>query len=103
MNALQSLITSGVHAICSSGVPCEEEAAGDAVTESNASDTHHLTKGIRMFMAGLTCIIETDTGVSWKYTFAGVGACSEMSAFGAFDPSVSVRIDRQVVTRLSKR
>ena len=64
MNALHSLIASGVHAICSSGVPCEKETAGEAVAESNASDTHHWTKGIdRMFMTGLTCIIEVDTGI----------------------------------------
>jgi hypothetical protein len=27
----------------------------------------------------------------WEYTFAGVRACSETSAFGAFDPSKPFR------------
>jgi hypothetical protein len=46
MNALQSLSASGVHAIRCSGVPCEKEAAGEAVADSKASDTHNGAKGI---------------------------------------------------------
>ena len=46
MNALQSLSTSGVHAMRCSGVPCEKEGAGEAVADSKASDTRHCAKGI---------------------------------------------------------
>src|SRR6266446_4838685 len=46
MNALQSLSTSGVHAMRCSGVPCEKEGAGEAVADSKASDTHHCAKGV---------------------------------------------------------
>jgi hypothetical protein len=70
MNALQSLSTSGMHAIRCSGVPCEKEAAGEAVADSKASDTHYCSKGIgrsiqlfclSMFSGGLACIFEADT------------------------------------------
>src|SRR5713101_9227252 len=70
MNALQSLSTSGVHAMRCSGVPCEKEGAGEAVADSKASDTHHRAKGIgrsiqlfwlSMFIIGLASIIEADT------------------------------------------
>jgi hypothetical protein len=65
MNALQSLSASGVHAIRCSDVPCEKEAAGEAVADSKTSDTHHCTKAIgrsiqllclSMFIGGLACI-----------------------------------------------
>jgi hypothetical protein len=46
MNALQSLSTSGVHAIRCTGVPCEKERAGEAITHSKAGDTHNCAKGI---------------------------------------------------------
>jgi hypothetical protein len=70
MNALQSLSTSGVHAIRCSSVPCEKEGAGEAAADSNASATHRRTKGIgrsiqcfcvAMFIGGLGCMIEADT------------------------------------------
>jgi hypothetical protein len=70
MNALQSLSASGVHARRCSRVPCEKERAGEAVTDSKASDTHNCAKGIgrsirlfwlSMFIAGLPSIIEADT------------------------------------------
>jgi hypothetical protein len=69
-DALQSLSTSGMHAIRCSGVLCEKEAAGEAVADSKASDTHHCSKGIgrsiqlfclSMFIGGLACIFEADT------------------------------------------
>jgi hypothetical protein len=44
INAQQSLSTSGVHAVRCSGVPCEKEGAGEAVSHSKASDTHHCVK-----------------------------------------------------------
>ena len=44
MNALQSLKTSGVHAKRCSSVPCEKEGAGQAIADSNASDTRHFSK-----------------------------------------------------------
>jgi hypothetical protein len=47
MNALQSLSTSGVHAKRCSSVPCEKEGAGEAVTDSRASDTRQCVKGVR--------------------------------------------------------
>jgi hypothetical protein len=53
MNALQSLSTSGVHAKRCSGVPCENEGAGEAVADSRASDTHHRAKGISRSMIHL--------------------------------------------------
>ena len=121
MNALQSLSTSGVHAKRCSSVPCEKEGAGEAVADSKASDTHHCAKRIgrsihlfrlSMFIIGLASIIEADTRHrhhgGWEYTLAGVRACSETSAFGAFDPSTvllpstSGRTNHQVVARLSK-
>lgn len=99
MNALQSLSTWGVHAKRCSGVPCEKEGAGDAVADSNASDTHHRAKGIGrsiqcfrlfMFIIGLAFMVEADTRhrhhCGWEYTLAGGCACSETSAFGASDP-----------------
>jgi len=46
MNALQSLKTSGVHAKRCSSVPCEKEGAGQAIADSNASDTRHFLKGV---------------------------------------------------------
>jgi hypothetical protein len=46
MNALQSLITSGVHALRGASAPCENEGAGETVGDSKASDTHHRAKGI---------------------------------------------------------
>jgi hypothetical protein len=46
MNALQSLITSGVHAMRCASVPCEKEGAGETVANSKASDTHHCVKGV---------------------------------------------------------
>jgi hypothetical protein len=46
MNALQSLSTSGEHAMRCANVPCEKEGAGEIVADSKASDTHHRAKGI---------------------------------------------------------
>src|SRR6202022_362195 len=100
MNALQSLSTSGVHAKRCSSVPCEKEGAGETVADSKASDTHHRAKGIgrsirlfllSIFIIGLASIIEADTRHRhhgrWEYTLAGAYACSETSAFAAFDPA----------------
>jgi len=41
MNALQSLSTSGVHAMRCSSVPCEKEGAGNTVADGRASKMHH--------------------------------------------------------------
>jgi hypothetical protein len=46
MNSLQSLSTSGVHAMRCASVPCEKEGAGEIVADSNASDTHLCVQGI---------------------------------------------------------
>jgi hypothetical protein len=43
MNALQSLNTSGVHAMRCSGVPCEEKA-GVAIADGNAANIHNCAK-----------------------------------------------------------
>jgi hypothetical protein len=70
MNALQSLSTSGVHAMRCASVPCEKEGAGETVADSKATDTHHRAKGIgrniqlfwhSMFIIGLISISEADT------------------------------------------
>jgi hypothetical protein len=45
MNALQSLSTSGVHAMRCSNVPCAKEGAGEMIADSNASDTRHFVRG----------------------------------------------------------
>jgi hypothetical protein len=132
MNALQSLSTSGVHARRCSSVPCEKEGVHETVKDSKASDTHHCAKGIgrsvqsfrlSVFIAGLVSIIEADARHrhhgKWEYTLAGARACSETSAFVAFDPaavlllsfggyarlplSISGRTNDEVVARLSKR
>jgi hypothetical protein len=69
MNALQSLNASGVHAMRCARVPCEERA-GEAVADSNASDTHHRAKSVgrsirlfwlSMFIIRLASVIEADT------------------------------------------
>ena len=98
MNALQSLSTSGVHARRCSSVPCEKEGVDETVKDSKASNTHHCAKGIgrsvqsfrlSVFIAGLASIIEADARHRhhgrWEYTLVGTCACSETSAFGAFD------------------
>jgi hypothetical protein len=100
MNALQSLSTSGVHAMRCAGVPCEKEVVGETVADSKASATHHRARGIgrsiqlfwlSMFIIGLASVIEADTEDRYQgrqeYTLAGVRACSETSAFGASDPA----------------
>jgi hypothetical protein len=46
MNALQSLSTSGVHAVRCDSVPCEKEGAGETVADSKASNMHNCAKGI---------------------------------------------------------
>jgi len=66
--------------------------------DSKASNTHHCAKGIgrsvqsfrfSVFIAGLASIIEADARHRhhgrWEYTLVGTCACSETSAFGAFD------------------
>jgi hypothetical protein len=72
MNALQSLITWGVHATRCSGVPCAKEGTGETVAVSKASDTHNRAKGVgrsiqlfwfSMFIIGLASIIETDSDI----------------------------------------
>ena len=101
MNALQSLSTSGVHAMRCSGVPCEKEEAGEAVADSKASDTHHCAKAVgrrsiqlfwlSMFIRGLAMhnrspildLIMADIDT----LLPGACACSETSAFVAFDPA----------------
>jgi hypothetical protein len=100
MNALQSLNASGVHAMRCANVPCAKEGGGETVADSKASDTHHRAKDIgrsirlfwlSMFIMGLASIIKADTRHRHygrqEYTRAGVRACSETSAFVAFDPS----------------
>jgi hypothetical protein len=54
MNALQSLNTSGVHAWRCSGVPCENEGAGQAAANSRHRDTrdradHLRRRGVHLF------------------------------------------------------
>ncbi|KGT73176.1 hypothetical protein MA20_45830 [Bradyrhizobium japonicum] len=53
MNVLQRRNTSGVHAARCSGVPCENEGAGQAVASSRHRDTPRARdierRGIRMF------------------------------------------------------
>jgi hypothetical protein len=81
-------------------VPWEKEAVGETVADSKASDRQHCAKGIgrstrlfwlAMFVIGLVSIIEADTRDRHhgrqEYALAGVRACSETSALGAFDPS----------------
>jgi hypothetical protein len=56
MSALQSLSTSGVHAMRCSNVPCEKEGTGEAIAGSNASDTHRtkaIGRSIRLFCISL--------------------------------------------------
>jgi hypothetical protein len=61
INALQSLNTSGVHAMRCASVPCEKEGAGEAVANSKASDTHHRVRdisrsGIQLFWLSMFII-----------------------------------------------
>ena len=101
MNALQSLKTSGVHAKRCSSVPSEKEGAGQAIADSNASDTRHFLKGadrsgihfipsFYVHQRHLAIGIEVDTHSESevRYTLAGARACSGTTAFVAFDPAV---------------
>jgi hypothetical protein len=99
MNALQSLYTSGVHARRCASVPWKE-GEGETVVESKATDTHHRAKGIGrslqsfwlfVFITGLASTVEADAEHRhhdrWEYAFVGTCACSDTSAFVAFDPT----------------
>jgi hypothetical protein len=46
MSSLQSLSTSGVHALRCASVSCEKDGAGEIVAHSNAIDTHVWAQGI---------------------------------------------------------
>ena len=110
MNALQSLSTSGVHAKRCSGVPCEKEGEGEVVAHSRASDTHHCGEDVQpkyhpfllafyVHHEDLPFVIEVDTRLhhgGYKYTLAGAHACSETSAFGAFDPAAVPPLPKSV-------
>jgi len=62
MNALQSLSTSGVHAMRCSSVSCEKEGAGNTVADGRASKMHHgaeqVSRGIIHFFWLFTLIRE---------------------------------------------
>jgi hypothetical protein len=62
MNALQSLGTSGVHAMRCSSVPCEKEGAGNTVADGRAGKMHHgaeqVSRGIIHFFWLFTLIRE---------------------------------------------
>jgi hypothetical protein len=61
MNSLQSLSTSGVHAMRCSSVPCEKEGAGKTVADSRASKMSHgeqASRGIIHFFRLFTLIRE---------------------------------------------
>jgi hypothetical protein len=98
MNVLQSLSASGVHAMRCAVVPCEKEGTGEIVADSKVSDTHHRAKGIgrsielfwiSMFIIALASIVDADIRHHHhgrqEYALAEARACSEASAFGAFD------------------
>lgn len=105
MNALHSLNTSGVHAKRCSGVPCENEGAGQAVASSRHWDTHHRFKdlacrGVRpswlfVFIQILAMVNRGRYSTSsrrHRYALAGPRACREMSAFVAFDPAAALHL-----------
>jgi hypothetical protein len=107
MNALQSLSTSGVHAKRCSGVPCAEDGAGEAVADSRASNTHQCAKDIDRYLFRLSMFISGPA-----YIIADIDtllrehcACSEASAFVAFDPrsrpsvSKNGRVEHRAATR----
>jgi hypothetical protein len=107
LNALQSLNASGVHAKRCSSVPCEKEGAGEVVADSKASDTHHCAEDvsrsiIHLFFLrsseDLPSVIEVDTRHHhgrYNYPLAGARACSETSAFVAFDPAAVLPLPKE--------
>jgi hypothetical protein len=106
MNALQSLNASGVHAARCSGVPCENEGAGQIVASSRhkdvprARDLDH--RGIRLselfvFIRSLALINRGRYPASssrHRYALVRARACRKTSAFVAFDPAAAHR-DRE--------
>jgi hypothetical protein len=127
-----------VHAMRCSSVPCEKEGAGETVADSRASKMHHgaeqVSRSIILLFwllrssEDLPSVIEVDTRhlhARYKYTLAKARACSETSAFGAFDPATfllvpfgriceaaqfglfrhqhRVHTNHQAIARLSKR
>jgi len=113
INALQSLSASGVHATRCAVVPCAKEGTGEIAADSNASDMHHRAKGIgrsirmfwlSMFIITLASTIDADTRHHLhgrqEYALAGVRACSETSALGAFDPATVLRLPSGRYARL---
>jgi hypothetical protein len=102
MNALQSLSTSGVQARRWSSVPCEKEGVGKAVADSKASDKRHRVKCVSRssihlfrssaFIRGSPSAVVVDIHeIGYEYTFAGARACSETSAFVAFEAVAPLR------------
>lgn len=79
-------------------VPCEKEGTVEIVADSKASDTHHHGKGIgrsielfwiSIFIITLASIVDADIRHHphgrQEYALAEARACSEATAFGAFD------------------